>query len=132
MRASACRHILLHSLQRFYILVEGLAALRDVYRGVATKPRTQFSGCCFSFQASRVAGFASCLLLTAALVMPLGAVVQHGAGRLAPPPLRMHVLLLARRAAHTLPCLALSCPGGPTVLPHASAVAVHLRHLHRL
>lgn len=36
--------------QRFYVLVEGLAALRDVYQGKVTKPRTQFSGCCFSFQ----------------------------------------------------------------------------------
>ncbi|PRW58379.1 hypothetical protein C2E21_2934 [Chlorella sorokiniana] len=41
---------------RFYVLVEGLAALRDVYEGTATKPRTQFSSCCFSFQLLSIFG----------------------------------------------------------------------------
>ena len=51
---------------RFYVLVEGLASLQNVYRGQLSEPRLQYSGCCWdlgvrarSAGASRGAGWCS-------------------------------------------------------------------------
>lgn len=117
--------------QRFYVLVEGLAALRDVYRGTATKPRTQFSGCCFSFQARQGAArdpLQLLPLLRSARGFQKTGFVTHGGRSCCCPraPTLARLVSIDGSGAH------LNSTYQPAHLGTPPAADVHLWHLHRI